>query len=187
MLDTPKNIVIGHTECRVDRTSELANPKKLLKAEKLLSHELFTYWFKNSVQKKSTGAPQNLEQHSISNSHSHGWVCVAKSATHEIGIDIQILSPKCEVVKSKYISHLDAQKPVGYSNLQYFTLMWSLKEAAYKWHEEFIELKNIVISNIGRQKADILLHSDMGTLHCKAYFIINKDWVLSVVENTNNL
>lgn len=184
-MENHKTIIIGHTECRIGRTSIANNPKDLLKAEKLLSQQMFNEWFKKSVKKKSTGAPFNVENHSISNSHSHGWVCVARNPTHEIGIDIQVLSNKCEKVKSKFISPLDAPKPTNYSDLEYYSLMWSLKEASYKWHEEFIELKNIVICNIEDNTADILLHSDFGSLNCKAYFILNENWALSVVEKSN--
>jgi phosphopantetheinyl transferase len=182
MLEAHTSYLLGHTECSVGRTYGHQNKVDLLKAEKLLSQDLFALWFNNSVQKKTTGAPYDLDAYSVSNSHSKGWVCVARCSSHEIGIDIQQLSKKCERVKHKFISDLDVIKPSHLSDLEYYTLIWSLKEAAYKWFEEYIALKDIVITSLDKSKAEIYLHSDVGTLNCQAHFIITKDWALSVVE-----
>lgn len=182
MLEAYTTYLLGHTECSVGRTYGNLNNVDLLKAEKLLSQEMFALWFNNSIQKKATGAPHNLEDYSISNSHSKGWVCVARCKSHEIGVDIQNLNEKCEGVKSKFISNFDVKRPVHLSVLEYYTLMWSLKEAAYKWFEEYISLKDIVISKLNKTGAQIFLHSDVGTLNCQAHYIITKDWALTVVE-----
>jgi phosphopantetheinyl transferase len=182
MLNTYATYTIGHTECIVGRTYAEENKVDLLKAEKLLSRKMFSNWFDNSIKKKVTGAPIDLENYSISNSHSHGWVCIARCNTFGIGIDIQTLSSKCESVKNKFIGKGDVNQPANVSNIQYYSLIWSLKEAAYKWHEEYIALKDINITKLENGCADIILHSDMGTLDCKAYYMFSDNWVLSVVE-----
>ena len=182
MLEAYSTYLLGHTECSVGRTYEHQNKVDLLKAEKLLSQEMFALWFNNSIQKKTTGAPYDLDAYSISNSHSHGWVCVARCKSHEIGIDIQNINEKCERVKNKFISKHDVRKPSHLTSLEYYTLIWSLKEAAYKWFEEYIALKDIVITELSKNKAEIFLYSDIGTLNCKAHYILTNDWALSVVE-----
>lgn len=175
-------LVLGQSELYIARITTQLLGIELLKAEKKLSHDLFSEWFPIKIGKKLNGAPDELDGYSLSNSHSHGWVAVARNNKVNMGMDLQVLSVKCERVRSKFLSDKDVAKPMNLSDLQYYTLLWSIKEAAYKWHEDFVELKNIVVKELHETTALISIHSSKGIFDCHAFFKLTPDWALCVVE-----
>ena len=69
------------------------------------------------------------------------------------GIDVELIQPKIERIKHKFLSGKE-QDLLPARNAQLLTLLWSCKEAVYKWHGrggvDFIShivIKNISINN----------------------------------------
>lgn len=84
----------------------------------LLSKDEFGRWEHPSVE--------------ISTSHAHGIAAIILSGEHRLGIDVEPIRDKAALLLEKFASYeevsplLDATHPP--------TLLWSLKEAVYKWY-----------------------------------------------------
>jgi len=78
------------------------------------------------IKYKSTGKPI-INGGYISISHSHNQVAIAFSSKTEIGLDLEMISSKVDVIKSKYL-HVNEK----YASLKDLTIIWTIKEAIYK-------------------------------------------------------
>ncbi|MEO7265768.1 MAG: 4'-phosphopantetheinyl transferase superfamily protein [Ferruginibacter sp.] len=90
------------------------------------------------------------EAYHFSISHCGDYAAVMVSNKNRVGVDIEIIQPKLEKIKRKFLSaeELNAIEPV---NLKSLTLAWSCKEALFKWYGlgnvEFktqLQLENII-------------------------------------------
>lgn len=87
---------------------------------------------KNNVQIKydENGKPV-LDDFKISISHSDDFVAIILNEKQEVGIDIQKISEKTKKIAHKFIS--DEEKAMfGTTDKKITTLLWSIKETAYK-------------------------------------------------------
>ncbi len=75
---------------------------------------------------KSSGKPF-LKQGYLSMTHSHQRVIIAYSNQKELGVDIEMISDKLNVVKPKFLHPKD-----HYESLEDLTKLWTIKEAVYK-------------------------------------------------------
>lgn len=75
------------------------------------------------------------ETYHFSISHCGDYAAVIVSSDHRVGIDIEIPSEKIAKVKSKFISQEETML-IAPQTLEELTLIWSSKEAIYKWHGE---------------------------------------------------
>ena len=93
----------------------------------------------------------------ISLSHS-GKNIAAIIADKTVGIDIQNISHKAELVKNKFLSERELELSTGIEKLN---LMWTIKEAVYKaYGKKKLNFKeNIVIK--GFKKQDEIIKSDV--------------------------
>lgn len=180
-------MVLGNSEILISKVSMTDNDAvALLKKEKKLSHDLFSQWFPVKIGKKKNGAPDELDGYSLSNSHSHGWVAVARNNKNDVGMDLQVFSEKCQRVAQKFISELDASRPDSMEKIHYYTLFWCLKEAAYKFHEDFVALKDICIQAFNNGIAKISIQSSKGKFNCLGFYSFSDQWVISTVRLNSN-
>lgn len=77
---------------------------------------------------KDNGAPYLKDcNKDISISHTTGYVCIALSETHRVGIDIERVANKVERVKDRFINECEPG-----DTLTKMLLIWSAKESMYK-------------------------------------------------------
>ncbi|MBN2894068.1 MAG: 4'-phosphopantetheinyl transferase superfamily protein [Bacteroidales bacterium] len=136
-LEKIKKLILNHlTESDFEYLKFLKNERR--QKEWLLSR----YLIKNAcnlenkinIKYDNFGKPYT-DTHKISISHSNDYVAVIASETAEVGIDIQKISEITVKVASKFIS--DEEKSFfDITDSQITTLLWSIKEAAYKFYGE---------------------------------------------------
>ena len=85
-----------------------------------------TFISDQKIEYKATGKPI-LNNGFISITHSHDCIAIAYSFSKELGLDIEPISRKIEVVKRKF-SH----PRENFDNLLDLTKAWCIKEAVYK-------------------------------------------------------
>ena len=75
------------------------------------------------------------EEYHFSISHCGDYAAVIVSKDHRVGIDIELVTSKIERVQQKFLSEkeLAAIQPATL-NPQLLTLLWSCKEAIFKWY-----------------------------------------------------
>ncbi len=66
-----------------------------------------------------------------------------------MGIDVEMVRPKIELIQHKFLSE-EEQELLPAANAQWLTLLWSCKEAVYKWYGKGgVDFKrHIIITNI---------------------------------------
>ena len=80
------------------------------------------------------------EQYHFSISHCGDYAAAIVSSTHRVGIDIEIPSPKVQRISHKFIHENEKHwlEPFSFqhrtSNVELQTILWSAKEAIFKWH-----------------------------------------------------
>lgn len=89
-------------------------------------------------------------------SHSHPYVVVAVHAKHAVGVDIQVFREKIIRLGPKFLSSFEAQWVQ--KNVARTTLIWSAKEAMFKWRgtggQQFRE--QLLVSGM-QQNGDVYL------------------------------
>lgn len=106
-------------------------------ASRFLVHEMLTdlgYEDRVPVLKDEFGKPHiwGTPFH-LSFSHSHEQVAVIL-ANVEVGIDIQFIVPKIEVLAHKFLSETEMASIKAATRLEHLHFYWGAKEAAYKAH-----------------------------------------------------
>ena len=107
------------------------NTKKRKKewiASRLLLNEINPNY---SISYNEFGAPELNNGSYISISHSKGLVAIIISQ-QQVGIDIEEISEKALRVSSKFVSKNNLKA----LTTEKATLIWSCKEAIYKWHQK---------------------------------------------------
>ena len=76
------------------------------------------------------------EQYHFSISHCGTYAAAIVSKTERVGIDIEIPSAKIEKISHKFLNDPERNflaSLTDYSSAEVLTVMWSAKEAVYKW------------------------------------------------------
>ncbi|MEO6405684.1 MAG: 4'-phosphopantetheinyl transferase superfamily protein [Ferruginibacter sp.] len=73
------------------------------------------------------------EAYHFSISHCGNYAAVIVSSKNRVGVDIEIIQPKVERIKNKFLSMEELNTLVP-ANLQSLTLSWSCKEVMFKWY-----------------------------------------------------
>ena len=77
------------------------------------------------------------EQYHFSISHCKNFAAAIVSSNLRVGIDVEFITPKVEKIKSKFLHASELRfvnsRPV-HEQLQLLTLLWSGKEAMFKWY-----------------------------------------------------
>ncbi len=139
------------------------------------------------VLKDEFGKPylQNSNMN-ISLSHS-GKNIAAVISNQNIGIDIQNISPKVNLIKNKFLSEKELHFGM---ELTILNLMWTLKEAVYKaYGRKKISLKdNIIIKDLKKYhhiiKSNVFIEKNNAKIKYKVVSYNVKNAILSIaVEN----
>ena len=140
--------VLGKEINATSHTSE--KRKKEYLASRLLINEIIP---NTAITYNEFGAPELENDNHISISHSRGLVSIIISE-QQVGIDIEEVSEKTlrlalKFVSAKNLTHLTKEKA---------TLIWCIKEAAFKWHQkggvDFI--KDIIIPEFSVKEKGII-------------------------------
>jgi len=80
------------------------------------------------------------EEFHFSISHCGDYAAAIVSENKSVGIDVELVTPKIELIKNKFLTeeeiHLISASNYQLSTINYqlLTLFWSAKEAIFKWH-----------------------------------------------------
>lgn len=139
-------------------------------AGRYLLQELFPDFPYHLIEIADTRKPflPNEEYH-FSISHCGDYAAVIVSKDKRVGIDVELVTPKIELVKNRFLKDEELELVAGYqfpeANNKYFyfvTLLWSCKEAVFKWNGEGgISFKNHI--NIKK----ISGNDSQGLINCK--------------------
>ncbi len=124
---------------------------------------------------KSTGKPY-LKQGFLSMTHSHKRVVIAYSPVKEVGVDIELISPKIDKVKHKFLHPND-----NYRTLEDLTVLWTIKEAVYKLFDgdDLFFMDNVEVKDLTSQIAEIN-HNHLNLKAETKSKIIENDYILSL-------
>ena len=147
------------------------------------------------------------EQYHFSISHCGDYAAAIVSSTHRVGIDIEIPSPKVERISHKFIHQNEKQWLHGFlgepqtsrsvlrTNLKLQTILWSAKEAIFKWYslggvdfKEHMQLSNFIqkrndnflLPFVFNKKSSIEL-----VISSRIFQSIVLSWVISDANNFN--
>ncbi|MEO8567940.1 MAG: 4'-phosphopantetheinyl transferase superfamily protein, partial [Ginsengibacter sp.] len=115
------------------------------------------------------------EKYHFSISHCGDYAAVIVSKKKRVGIDIELVTPKIELIKHKFLSEEElGLLPIA--NCQLLTLLWSCKEAVFKWYGNGgIDFrKNIILKKIS-------MNDDHGIVDC--LFVKDEEIFLKVNFN----
>ncbi len=169
-IDESVDELLGMVNLTQDELDKINNFKLKKRKLEFLSVRVL---LKNMLQKSykieylETGKP--ILQHpelNISISHTSGYVAVALSPNSNVGIDIEYPSDRVERVISRFIS--DKEKVfIKRKQLDYYTLIWCLKETMYKIKDD----KNIIFNK---------------NLVCKPFELNNKGEINALFVDEDN-
>lgn len=79
------------------------------------------------------------EKYHFSISHCGNYAAAIASSAHRVGVDIELISPTVARVSRKFLNDRERNIVEGWESLprlhlQLLTMLWSAKEAIYKWH-----------------------------------------------------
>jgi len=127
------------------------------------------------------------DQYHFSISHCGDFAAAIVSKTERVGIDVELLTPRVEKIKHKFL-HPDELQMVDQATgdrIQLLTLLWSAKEAMFKWwgsgdvdFSEVLRILEMPVSREGKfpskfQKAN---HKNLLTIHYKIFEDLNVAW-----------
>ncbi len=126
------------------------------------------------------------EQFHFSISHGGNYAAAIVSEQERVGIDIELYSPKTELVRNKFLGQSELtllpnhtitgnRQPATWNSsspLQFFTLCWCCKEAVYKhWGNGGIDFKkHICIEHINTSAQQIHVLFTKQTTHLKVHY-----------------
>lgn len=157
---------------KVPLQRSITHPHKRLQhlAGRYLLRELFEDFPYELIRIADTRKPfLENEAYHFSISHSGDYAAVIASSNCRVGVDVELVSPKVEKVKHKFLSHHEQGILAGIPLFPYsifseklLTAAWSIKESLYKW-------------KAGKEvdfKAHLLLEAmhltdNQGIAHCK--------------------
>ncbi len=121
----------------------------------------------------------------ISISHTDNFVAVALSE-QPLGLDIQKIDRRIKNLKNRFVS--DDEWIDSENEIIHLMLHWSAKEAMYKWIDQqdvfltkHLHVKPFHVENSGF--FDVWETKTQVELHSKAYYEVEKEFVLVVVGN----
>lgn len=110
------------------------------------------------IVKNDIGKPYlpNSKCH-FSISHSYPYIAVAVNEEMEVGVDIQMYKEKIVGMQSKFLN--EKEMALAKNDYQLITLLWSAKEALYKWKasggQDFSE--QLLVNEIIQKEQSLLL------------------------------
>ena len=138
ITETPDELLVAlPPEVQVDELLQQAHPRRQLEwlASRVLVYSLLSQFTSDTpvLQRNTHGRPV-FEQapYFVSISHSPGLAAVILSDRYEVGIDVELLSPKALRVADKFLN--EAEKGYTCGDVTTTCLYWSAKETLYKMY-----------------------------------------------------
>jgi phosphopantetheinyl transferase len=78
----------------------------------------------------------DLSNEQISVSHSGIYACVIISEKHNVGIDVEEISPRLHKIGDKFLSKEETGEEISHMTTENLCVHWCAKEALYKLHGE---------------------------------------------------
>lgn len=109
---------------------------------------------------------RNTFHFSISHCGDYAAAIVSKSTT--VGIDVELISEKLELLEKKYLGEAEMSmirtKNTGFSLREKLTACWSAKEAMFKWYAkgQVDFKKDMVIEDMTMEKEWNKIHAEFG-------------------------
>jgi len=121
---------------------EIKHPHKRLQhlAGRYLLPFLFSDFPNKEIEIADTRRPfLPNEQYHFSISHCGNFASAIVSSNHRVGIDVELITPRLEKIKTKFLHpnelrFVNSQSSLYQLNL--LSILWSAKEAMYKWYGE---------------------------------------------------
>lgn len=128
----------------------------------------------------------NLGYH-ISFSHSYDYAAVIVGKKRLVGVDIELIKQKINLIKHKFLSDSEfTQMQIG-DNIEALYVCWCAKEAIYKWHgrkglefKKDIHIKPFKLETHGSLNAQVDLPEGTRELSVD-YFKMGNDYMLGYV------
>lgn len=142
---------------------EISHPQKLLQhlAGRYLLKKMSPDFPLNLIKLNSSGKPYlEGENCHFSISHSGNYAAVIISKKINVGIDIERPNQKIENIKNKFSTaqELDFFNNNKYEVIENLTMIWSIKEAMYKWYgEDMIDFKKHLCIEKIQYKEDFII------------------------------
>lgn len=123
---------------KVSLKREITHPQKRLQhlAGRYLLGYLFPDFPAELIEIADTRKPfLPSEQYHFSISHCGNFAAAIVSKTEKVGIDVELLTPRVEKIKHKFLhaEELIMVDRATIDRIQLLTLLWSAKEAMFKW------------------------------------------------------
>jgi len=123
---------------KVTLKKEITHPHKRLQhlAGRYLLRYLFPDFPAESIAIADTRKPfLPDEQYHFSISHCGDYAAAIVSSTERVGIDVELLTPRVEKIKHKFLhpEELTMVEQSTADTITLLTLLWSAKEALFKW------------------------------------------------------
>lgn len=123
---------------KVSLKREITHPQKCLQhlAGRYLLRYLFPDFPAELIEIADTRKPfLPNEQYHFSISHCGNFAAAIVSKTERVGIDVELLTPRVEKIKHKFLhpEELQMVDRTTIDRVQLLTLLWSAKEAMFKW------------------------------------------------------
>jgi len=123
---------------KVTLKKEITHPHKRLQhlAGRYLLRYLFPDFPAESIAIADTRKPfLPDEQYHFSISHCGDYAAAIVSSTERVGIDVELLTPRVEKIKHKFLhpEELTLVEKSTTDTITLLTLLWSAKEAMFKW------------------------------------------------------
>ncbi len=189
-IEEPESFFLRH----VPLQREITHPHKRLQhlAGRYLLKHLFPAFPLNLILIATTNKPfLEDEAFHFSISHCGDYAAVIVSTEKRVGVDIEIPTPKVLKIAHKFL-HVEEQQLLrtldGSDDTIYTTLLWSAKEAMFKWwgfgNVDFSEVLRVQISSTakeGRLPAQFL-HPNFTTsfpVHYKIFPHLVLAWIVT--------
>ena len=123
---------------KVSLKKEITHPQKRLQhlAGRYLLGYLFPDFPAELIEIADTRKPfLPDEQYHFSISHCGNFAAAIVSRSERVGIDVELLTPRVEKIKHKFLhpEELQMVDHTAIDRVQLLTLLWSAKEAMFKW------------------------------------------------------
>jgi phosphopantetheinyl transferase len=158
-----KNFYLG----KVPLQREITHPHKQLQhlAGRYLLQHLYPDFPYHLIEIADTRKPfLPSEEYHFSISHCGDYAAVIISKDHRVGIDIELVTPKVERIKHKFLNGEEVSDVrCQMLDVNQLTLLWCCKEAVFKWYgnggvffKEHIHLHPSLINNDGIISCDFI-------------------------------
>ncbi len=193
-IEEQENFFLEHVPLR----REITHPHKRLQhlaARYLLKH-LFPDFPYEEILIADTRKPYlPNEQYHFSVSHCGDYAAALVRSNHRVGMDIEKSSDKIEKIMHKFMHKNDlfylGASAAGLSSLHLLTVMWSAKEAVFKWYslgemdfKKHMQLKGPIVSTTDELQLPFVFKKNGIKplfIHAKIFDWLVLSWIITKV------